>query len=167
MQQTVSTVLTRAEPQQTSKGAIFKAWDQYGTEYVTFQQAIWEQARATLNAPVRVTYDSRSSKDGRFEDRYLESVELDGAMPSAQPAPALFPQAAQPTPTAQPFPAPTAGAQPASEFQRPKHPEEQRAIRRAVALNAAVATLPSLSIPVEHPDQVLAIAQNWEAWLAQ
>jgi hypothetical protein len=162
MQQSVKTVLTRAEIAQTSKGPIFKTWDQYGTEYATFQQSIWEQARVLLNQPATIVYDSSPSKDGRFENRYLQSVEADGASQVAQPAFAQMPPVTGPVEAV--YPVPAVPAQP--EYQRAKHPEEQRAIRRAVALQCAVQTVPHLEV-FQHPDQVLAVAANWEAWLAQ
>jgi hypothetical protein len=184
MHQQIQTTLATIEIGQTSKGPIYKFHDSYGTEYTTFRQAIAEQAKVLIGMPAIVTYDSQPSKDGRFENRYLENVELvNGQM--GMPAPVPVPQAMGTAPLPQGIP-PFAGAsQPASvgpqapemapamaepyvpqHFQNAKHPEEQLAIRRAVALNNAVLTLPNLENKIQSPGEVLAIAEVWERWLA-
>ena len=188
-EQQVQTVLAKFDTFQTSKGAIFKAFDQYGTEYATFRQPLWETAKALAGYPVQVTYTAKSSSDGRYENRYLENVEPANVPVPVQPLPAapnpvpvqanVFAQAEQPQmqPVQASGPAVTQAAAIAAgpEYQRAKHPDEQRAIRKAVALQAAVATLPNLEkkLPaptsaddMTGPNLVLAIAEVWERWLA-
>src|SRR5262252_6855345 len=129
MEQQVQTVLAKFDTKQTRSGWLYKAFDQYGTEYSTFRQAIWESAKAFTGLPVQVTYTTKTSPDGRFEDRYLENVEPANGPVAVQPlpnapnpnlAPAqanVFVQAEQPT--VQPTAVPVATV----EYQRAKHPD--------------------------------------------
>jgi len=184
-EQQVQTVLAKFDTFQTSKGAIFKAFDQYGTEYATFRQPLWETAKALAGYPVQVTYTAKSSPDGRYENRYLENVEPANGPAQVQPLPAapnpvpvqanVFAVAEQPPQVSGPAVTQAAAIAAGPEYQRAKHPDEQRAIRRAVALQAAVAALPLLDKPLPAPTSkddmtgpnlVLAIAEVWEAWLA-
>jgi len=175
MEQQLQTVLAKFDTIQTSKGPIFKVYDQYGTEYATFRQPVWETAKALTGQPVVITFTAKNSPDGRFENRYLEGVEPANGPVQVQPLPAapnpvpvqanVFAMAEQPQ--AQPPPPPQFTAPPATqEYQRAKHPDEQAAIRKAVALQAAVNTLPNLETKLTDPNQVLAIAEVWERWLA-
>jgi len=170
MEQIVQTVLARADTGETKKGRIYKLWDQYGTEYATFTPALWEQARTMLNQPVNITADITTNQFG--ESRYIRGIQLANggvqtapqglATPTLAPAiPGVFPD-----PTASPTASTMEPIVAGPEYQRVKHPIEQRAIRKAVALQAAVATLPNLETPLTDPHQVLAIAEVWEQWLA-
>jgi hypothetical protein len=189
MHQQIQTVLQREEVRQTSKGPVHKFFDQNGTEYSTFVAAIGETTRALVGMPVLLTYDSQPSRDGRFENRYIQEVTL--ANGAQQPLPQQPMQPQQPMgnapagvvmgPPIASFP-PFAGvpAAPAApemapamaepyvpiEYQRPKHPDEQRAIRRAVAQNNAMVVLPYLENKLSSPAEALLIAELYERWLA-
>jgi hypothetical protein len=194
----VIATLVRFDTQETKRGTIFKAWDQYGSEWATFTQAVWENARRFQGIPAILTEETTVSRDGRFTNKYLQDVRpQDGAVIAQAPAPAApapQPPAALPPamnwpqetglpgvqpgiPVAQPPVTPPAPAvtQPipiaGPEYQRPKHPDEQAAIRRAVALNAAVAVIPHLESVktqglTDPQGQILAIAEYLEPWLA-
>jgi len=165
MEQTVIAVFTKFDTAQTKKGTIFKIWDQYGSEWATFNQSVWENAKQYQGVQAKHTGDFVPGADGFSESKWLKNSEpLNGSV-SAQPPNPVPPQAnvfaaaeAQPEP---PGPIPVAGP----EYQRAKHPNEQRAIRKAVALQAAIATLPNLETKLSDPNQVLAIAEVWERWL--
>jgi hypothetical protein len=192
VEQEMIATLVRFDTQETKKGTIYKAWDQYGSEWATFNQAVWENAKRFQGIPAIHKEDVVTSADGRFTNKYLkDSRPQDGAVIAQAPAPAApaptplppamnWPQetslpgvqpgipVAQPQAAPAPAPAPIPVAGP--EYQRPKHPDEQAAIRRAVALNAAVAIIPHLESVktqglTDPQGQILAIAEYLEPWL--
>jgi hypothetical protein len=175
MEQSVQTTLASFSTRQTTAGMVFLAFDQYGTEYSMWAQALWQELQQHLGQPVVLVYESKPSRDGKTEYRTAKSFQ---AMNGPVPAPiAPIPVPAVPNVFATAEQPPVAPAVPVAtvEYQRLKHPDEQRAIRKAVALNNAVAALPLLekkpAAPTSKddltgPNQVLAIAEVWERWLA-
>ena len=181
MEQVVSTILTSAEPGQTRAGVIYRVTDQADTVYASWTPAVYETARMYIGRPVLLTYDESQSADGRFTNRNLRLIEpADGQQAPLSPAQLPGPpggiqemiqqQLAPPAPPAptvqptQPLPQFTPPAPPPINYQNQKHPEEQQAIRRAVALQAAVNCIPALNKPVD-PNFLIAIAEYFLEWL--
>jgi len=191
MDQQVRMILDKFDKRQTRSGnTIFAIYDQYGTELITWDEPIWQHAIQFHRQPIITTYQDRPSKNPSFPpSKVFSAVALDNgaqapviaqapdpepdlppaAQPSLPPAmnfPAQTASTAQPVATAQPVGA--WGVQPIpvaqQEYQRPKHPDEQDAIWRSVALQCAVAALPNLDVEIK-PALALAVAEMWYGWL--
>lgn len=154
-EQVVDTVLMKYALPDGNRPA--KVWDQQGNDWAIWEEPLLNEVKMMIGPPVRLTGEIAPSRDGRFQNRTLRSVELANGAGMGMVTPAAM----TPAPLF-----PTQPAEPTPEYQRQKHPDEQRAIRRAVALNNAVLTLPNLEAKLSDPNQVLTIAERWEQWLA-
>ena len=176
MDQQVRMILDKFDKRQTRSGnTIFAIYDQYGTELITWDEPIWLHAIQFHRQPIITTYQDRPSKNPSFPpSKVFSAVALDNGAPVIAQAPEPdLPPAAPSLPPAMSFPTaqPTQSTQSIAqipvaqqEYQRPKHPDEQDAIWRSVALQCAVAALPNLDVEIK-PALALAVAEMWYGWL--
>jgi hypothetical protein len=166
MDQQVQTVLTKFDIAQTSKGPIFKLFDQYGTEYATFVQAVFDDVKTKLGHSVVVTYDTRvGGKQGQYEDRYIKGAVLVNGQAQSQPTETTQMQPMQAQGTVPVFPGQTSTTDvpiAGPEYQRPKHPDDVKSIHRCNAMTNAVGLLAYLKEPLTDPAQLLAIEEMIE-----
>jgi hypothetical protein len=154
MSDTREVMFVKAEPPRNSN-APYRLTDTLNIEYAVWEQSMWDQIRMQhMNQPLLIEAESKPSRDGRFTNHNLLSFTTNGAAApvAAQPAPGLF---------GAPQPASVAPVAPQTYDSDPK----AHAIAKAVALKAAVDTLPSLEAKLSDPNQVLAIAEAWLTWL--
>ncbi len=113
-----------------------------GKEYSTFKGEIASQAVLLMNQPVEIEYETQQK--GEYTNNYLLGVKTVGG--------------ATPVPQADPGPTP-------EPVTSPYQAHKDEAIARAVALKAAVDTLPSLGEPTKDPASVIALAEFYLTWL--
>lgn len=146
-------VIARVGSRQTSKGEIFLVFDGDNNEYSTWDRGLYD--RASVEVGKVAVFKFATTQNRGFTNYQLDNFQVvDGASPVV----------IAPAPAAGWGPPPTSPAPP-QHTQNPKHPIDQKAIARAVALQSAVATLPQLAEPVTDPAQVTSIADFYFNYL--
>jgi hypothetical protein len=167
MSDTREVMFVKAEPPRNSN-APYRLTDTLNIEYAVWEQAMWDQIRMQhMNQPLLIEAESKPSRDGRFTNHNLLSFTTNGAVPPQVPPVPLqapWPYVGPPEPVSVAPVAPQTVSPAAAHWASDPDPKAH-AIAKAVALKAAVDTLPSLEGKLSDPNQVLAIAEAWLAWL--